>query len=289
MNEDTRVVINCYAGDKHLITQKLDFYTHHECPVVTFSPEDSKVEIPGIESRFGGIVGKEGQLSLDRHDRQLEMLLEFPEKYFLFHDPDSVCVDPKIPDYLYAEPDTLWSNIIVDSAHWRQQGFYPEGFPKLAFQPPYFLFRETVAKLLSVAKGKTPINPALPLIDHYWVQLAVNARVTGKTFPDGTSHPISGDPAPGTDGGAIPAVYSRGSYDQGLNLAVCFTRNWGGNFFHAIKDAYPLPLLVEAHRLYLADGGDRSIPLPVPKEWDWLSEGMRDAVRTQIMAAAAER
>ena len=249
MNEDTRVVINCYAGDGHLITQKLNLFTHHECPVVTFSPENSKVEIPGVESRFGGEVGYSGQVSLDRHDTQLKMLLEFPEKYFLFHDSDSICLDPKLPDYLYAEPHHLWSNLVHDVLPFRQEGFYPDGFPKLAFQPPYLISRETVAALLAVAKD-THINPALPLIDHYWVQLAVNAGVSWRGFPDGMScaiSPISGSLTP-----------SQGQLEAcrvGLGWALDFARNKGGNIFHSVKDASPVAALLEARRLYLLDGG----------------------------------
>jgi hypothetical protein len=283
MNEDTRVVINCYAGDQWQVVQKLGLFTHHECPVVTFSPEDAKVEIPGIESRFGGKVGYHGQVSLDRHDRQLEMLLEFPEKYFLFHDSDSICLDPKLPDYLYSEPFHLWSNIVNDNLEFRQVGYYPDGFPKLAFQPPYFLSRETVAKLLAVAKGITQINPALPLIDHYWVQLAVNAGVSWRGFPDGASHGISID----TARHANPPDDVLEMYKVGLDLAIDFARNRGGNIFHSIKEASPIQPLLKARRLYLMDHGDGAALLRIP-DWWWVSAATADAAQAAMMAAAAE-
>ena len=275
MNPDTRVVINSYAGDMHLVTGKLEFYQQHECPVTTLSPDDARVEIIGVESRFGGMVGYEGQVSLDRHARQLEMLLDFPEKYFLFHDSDSICLDPVIPQYLYDEPNHLWSNIVGDDAPARQHGYYPDGFPKLAFQPPYFLSRETVAALLAVAKD-THINPMLPYIDHYWVQLAVNAGVSWRGFPDGVVAPISGDRL--NPRCVVPEAQAL--YNWGLDLAMVFTRNWGGNFFHSIKDAGPMLLLLEARRRYLIDHGDKTIPLPINGRC-WMSTAVKAASASQ--------
>lgn len=283
MNPDTRIVINCYAGDSHLINQKFGLYTQHMCPIVTFSPEDAKVEIPGIESRFGGRAEHAGQASLDRHDQQLRMLLEFPEKYFLFHDTDSICLDAKIPDYLYAEPNHLWSNLIEDDAPFRQQGYYPDGFPKLAFQAPYFLSRGTIASLISVMKH-TPINPALPFIDHYWVQLAVNAGVSWRGFPDGVTAPISGDASNPRCLG--PSACE--AYRWGLDLAMRFTRNNGGNIFHSVKDVSPVASLLEARRLYLRDGGDETALLPIEGR-DWVSAAMSRAAWTATAKAKARK
>src|SRR5258708_5855871 len=117
MNKNTRVAVCCYAGDQHQVIESLGMYLHHACPVVILSPEDSKAEInyPGVVNRFGGKRAYIGQDSLDRQAEHLRLLLEFPENHFLIHDSDSVSLDPKIPDYLYEQPDVVWSNQVTDA------------------------------------------------------------------------------------------------------------------------------------------------------------------------------
>lgn len=194
MNPNTRVAVCGYAGDAHQVTSALRMYTHHECPVTILSPEDAKIEIPGVDCRFGGQKQYIGQLSLDRQREHLRILMSYPEEFFLINDSDSMCLSPKIPDYLYAEPDFLWSNLIEDHMPFRQEGYYPEGFPKLAFQPPYFLSRKGIAALLACVEDENiPANPMLAFIDHYMVQLAVKANFPWRNFTDGISCPISSD------------------------------------------------------------------------------------------------
>lgn len=196
LNPDTRVAVCCYAGDQHQVVAALDLYLHHECPVVILSPNDSRAEInhPGVENRFAGKRAYIGQDLLDRQREHLRILLTFPEQFFLINDFDSICLSPKIPDYLYAEPDMLWSNLVIDNMPVRQTGHYPAGFPKLAFQPPYFISRGTLEKLLAtVTDENIPANPMLSFIDHYMVQLAVKASVPWRGFPQGISAPISSD------------------------------------------------------------------------------------------------
>lgn len=187
MNENTRVVVCCYAGDCCQVIRALDVYLHHNCPVVVLSPEDSKADVryPGVEQRFAGKRAYVGPDSLERQRLHFLELLKFPEQHFLIHDSDSVCLSPDIPRYLYEEPDLVWSNLVNDDIPEHQEA-YPDGFPHIAMQPPYFLSRKTIEALVSVAGGIVA-NPTMPFIDHYYVQLAVASGLSYRGFPDGAS------------------------------------------------------------------------------------------------------
>lgn len=204
MNPDTRVAICCYADDQFQVVEMAALYRHHGCPITILSPDDSKVFLDFGANRSAGKRAIVGQDSIDRQAAHLKALLEFPEKFFLVHDSDSFCLSPEIPAYLYAEPDLVWSNLIVDSMAFRnglcdgpsgepRKQYYPVGFPKLAFQPPYFFSRSVLEKLVA-ASASVEMNPHLPFIDHYMVQLAVAADVPWRCFPNGFSAPISSHP-----------------------------------------------------------------------------------------------
>ncbi len=112
MNPDTRVAIHCYDGDRRQVEETLTVHSAHGCPVTILSPEDSKVEIPGFDCRFGGKRQSIGPDSIEREKEHLRILLTYPENFFLLNDADSMCVSPKLPDYLYAEPDVLWGSLM---------------------------------------------------------------------------------------------------------------------------------------------------------------------------------
>jgi hypothetical protein len=113
----------------------------------------------------------------------LKILQKRPEKFFLVHDSDSVCLSPKLPAYLYAEPNVLWSNVVSDEFHPRAADYK---FPRLAFQPPYFFSRSALDKLIVAAPTVEP-NPRSPFIDWCMMAWAVTAGIPYKTFPDGMS------------------------------------------------------------------------------------------------------
>jgi hypothetical protein len=229
MNEDTRIAACCYAGDQHQVIKFLGCYLHHERPFVVLSPEDSPAEVryPGVENRFGGRRAYIGQESLDRQRIHLQLLLTFPENYFLVNDSDSVCLSPKIPDYVYAEPDVLWSNVVNDGIP-EHQPAYPQGFPHIAFQPPYFMSRKVIESLLSVSEGITA-NPTMPFVDHYMVQLALKAGCPWKSFRDGVSCPI----------------------EQDMGLVSDAVQNRGAIFLHSIKKPEILERLLACRKEYL--------------------------------------
>lgn len=252
MNNDTRVVVCCYDGDQHQVIHSLGAYLHHECPVVVLSPEDAKAEIryPGVDNRYGGKKAYIGQDSLDRQRRHLELLLEFPENHFLLHDSDSVSLDPVIPQYLYDEPDLVWSNQ-VDDAIPEHQDTFPPGWPHVAFQPPYFLSRKIIQAMLAVAEGITAA-PVMPFIDYYMVQLTMKAGLPWRRMKDCISCPIAIDAVTHPN----PTQHELDVYGNGFKIAMDHVRNKGVSVIHSVKDHRAVKQLIEARRLYLADHPD---------------------------------
>lgn len=251
MNEDTRVAVCCYAGDAHQVIQSLGVYLHHECPVVVLSPEDSPADVryPGVDRRFGGKRAYIGQDSLDRQAEHLRLLLEFPENHFLIHDSDSVCLDPKIPDYLYAEPDVVWSNQVDDAIPEHQSTFEP-GWPHVAFQPPYFLSRKTIEAMLAVKDDpRCAASPVMPFIDYYMVQLTMVAGLPWKRMMNCISCPIAIDAVTHPD----PTAHEREVYGNGFKIAYRSVRHQGTNILHSVKDHRAVKKLMEAHQEWLAE------------------------------------
>jgi hypothetical protein len=231
MNEDTRIAVCCHNGDGHLVLQHLGLYLQHGCPLTILSPEDGKVTIdyPGVDSRYGGMRCYKGPISLARQAKHLHLLLEYPENYFLIHDADSISLAPKIPDYLY-ERDCVWSNVYPDDTI-EQQAEFPEGWPHVAFQPPYFLNRKTIERMLAINDQVIP-SKIMPFIDFYMLQLTMAAKLEWGSFREGMSGPIS--------------VHS-----GAMAEAVDKVRSRGFLFIHATKNPATTGALIEARRQYL--------------------------------------
>ena len=195
LNPDTRLAICCYQGDAPLVMGTLDLHKRHGCPITILSPEDSPVLLPGIDCRAGspvllpgidcragGKAGHTGAHTLERQRRHLEILVdETPENHFMIHDSDSICLDAKFPDYLYAEPDMVWSNQVNDDIP-QHQATFPAGWPHVAFQPPYFLSRKTIKAMLAVADQVVPSLDMMPFIDYYMLQLTMIAGLPWRRF-----------------------------------------------------------------------------------------------------------
>lgn len=236
MNPDTHVAICCYQGDAVSMGSMMGLYAHHGCPVTVLSPEDSPVLIPGVDCRAGGKRAYIGQDCLDRMRIHFQILLnETSENHFLIHDADSICLSPKIPSYLYAEPDVLWSNR-VDNGIIEQQAGFPADIPHVAFQPPWFLSRATIAKIL--AAPAPIVNPILPFIDYWLVETAVRHGIPWKPLRDAISAPLS----------------------HGLILtnrdAIRRTRNEGLIFLHSIKGIEAATPYIAARMRYVTMHGD---------------------------------
>ena len=157
MNEGTLVVVHCYAGDKHQVEAFLPEYLHHGCPVLVLSPEDAPVHIehPDVTCRSAGLAGWEGPQTIRRQIAHWKIIAEWPQKYLLLHDADSICVTPEIPDYLYSSPGGLWSNETGDNSHltynsplnmWNGE----------CYVPPYFLTHDLLDKFIEAAESPEP-------------------------------------------------------------------------------------------------------------------------------------
>lgn len=196
MNPDTAVVAFGYSGDAHQIFNLMPYYLHHKCPVIVFSPTDKPIKRADTDKIFfrhggedGAGKGYIGQVSLDRQAIQMKKLLEeFPHKFFLFNDSDSVCLSPALPQYLYNAPDTVWSNVVSDMMHVRTDPSYP--WPRLAFQPPYFVSRENVQAWVEAAETHKA-DPQTPFLDHAFMMWSVAKNLKYSNFlnHDGVSCP----------------------------------------------------------------------------------------------------
>lgn len=236
MNDNTMVVVCGYSGDAHQIRTLMPYYLHHRCPILILSPEDSPILPTQLQIRKelgfrqGGKRAYIGQLSLDRQIAHLKLMLTMPPeyKYFLAHDSDSVVLDPRLPNYLYSEPDVLWSNIVSDAMHDpHRPADYP--WPHLAFQPPYFMSRTTIERLLTVADS-IKADPHTPFIDWCMMAWAVAAKIPYKNFPDGASCST----APG----------------EGLRVMTELVDRSGRYIIHSVKTAESLKQLAWARIAY---------------------------------------
>jgi hypothetical protein len=242
MNPDTLVAVSCYSGDQQRVANALDLYLHHECPVVTLSPDDAPAKIlhPRVENWHGGKNSYDGQKCLDKYDEYLGLMLKSPYKHFLFHDSDSLCLTPELPRCFYEEPDVFWSFN------------HPEGrphespYPKIAFQPPMFFSRAVIERLWSVDRTKVPCHPITPYPDWFFVALACEAGVLYKQTPNSVSFPgWNGGGANANVAGFVSDASYRGGdrmFDEVLN---------GATFLHAVRHPDVLQRVRDARRAFL--------------------------------------
>lgn len=174
MNPNTRVVICCYQGDAHQVENLRSFYTAHECPVTVMSPLDSPVVLPGMDCKHAGKRAYIGQDSLDRQKDHMRLCLGYPEEWFFLCDPDSFCLSPEFPGRLYADgKGTIWSNEVVEPRP------HESPYDKIACQPPYFLHRDSLARMLEIPITAHPITP---YIDYVMLEMSARAGITRKPF-----------------------------------------------------------------------------------------------------------
>lgn len=188
MNNNTLVSVHGYKGDEHQVLNNLPVYEHHKCPIVIFSPVNSRIERVGPHiCRFGGNRAYVGPESLNRQRIHLRMLLDYPFEFFLANDSDSFCLTPELPAYLFEQKGVLWSNEVSDMMHPRLRNYR---FPRLAFQPPYFFSREVIERLIKVDVAP---DVTTPFIDWVMMAWAILSQCPHRSYPDGFSCP-TGDP-----------------------------------------------------------------------------------------------
>lgn len=194
VNEDTLVVIQCYAGDVDQVERALPQYVHHGCPVLVLSPTDepATIDFPGVECRTAGLDAYIGPESLERHREQMSVLVEYPAKYILLHESDSVCLEPRLPAYLYENDKVVWGNSIdTREHHERNDGLAAHDRFPIALQAPWFFTRDALVDMMTVFDAAAEVLPDYAkYIDWWFVEAARMAGLELKTFPDGVSQPI---------------------------------------------------------------------------------------------------
>jgi hypothetical protein len=196
-NQKTLVAVHGYSGDAAQIEMLMPLYEHHKCPILILSPDDAPIRSDRHPWRTGGKRAYIGQDSLDRQYIHYQKMLETDADFFLWNDSDSICLAAEIPQVLYDNPDTVFSNQVddfrrpgeryVDAANnidvtWPTD--YHAGFPLIAKQPPYFLSRVALQRIVDTCQG-IQACPITPFIDWYVVQCVVKAGLKHSAFPDG--------------------------------------------------------------------------------------------------------
>lgn len=235
MNANTLIAVSAYAGDLGQVETNLPAYLHHGCPVVLLTPTDAPIErisCAKVKCRSVGLKGWIGPQTLERQRLFLEVLLnEFGHSWFLFNDSDSLCLTPRIPAYLYARPDALWSNVVPDTNPGLSR------LPKVALQPPYFFSRFVLERMLEGAKRPSDsyFDPTphgdLPVptfcIDHYMLQICASAGVPCLNFINGASF--------------------RTDTPEEIAIMVNLVQTHGHVMIHQVKHHAVYHRLVEAH------------------------------------------
>lgn len=231
------VAVSAYSGDRDQVETNFECYAHHGAPVLILSPADAPIEdVAGAECATAGKAGWIGKHTLERQRLFLKILLDEGADFVLFNDADSVCLSPKIPRYLYDNPNIFWSNEVLDTNP------APSRLPKLAFQPPYFLSRGVIRAMLRVAATpalsfmeKSPKGWPLPLptqcIDHWMLQVVYAAGIRHRGFPDGASFETKSE--------------------HGLNTMKDHVGRQGKVFIHQVKTKSVLDSLLESRLSYL--------------------------------------
>lgn len=240
MNEETLVAISGYAGDQSQIDSNLPVYKHHECPLMVLSPTDAAIESlsnnEGVEFKTAGERGWIGSHTLKRQGEFLRILLATPFKWFLFHDADSVCLTPKIPQYLYETPGVLWSNEVLDTNP------SPSLLPKIALQPPYFFDRNVLRSMVRHAATPAlsftapspegwPMPTPTDCIDHWMLQVICATGMPHRSFIDGASFETTSD--------------------HGFSVMRQHVGRMGKVFIHQVKHKHVLDQLITDRRYYL--------------------------------------
>ncbi len=149
--EDTLVVLHCYAGDADQVRSMLSIWTHHHLPVLVLSPSNAPVTIdhPLVSNAHAGEAGWKGPHTIRRQIEHWKIAADTGHKWFFLHDSDSCCLSPDIPSYLYADSAIFWSNVLCHEYE-HQDSDQPN------FNPPYFLSRDLLLRLIEAADAIEP-------------------------------------------------------------------------------------------------------------------------------------
>jgi len=235
LNPDTLIVVHCYSDDLVRVQNFLPVFTHHERPILLLSPEDAPVtlEHTGIAYASAGGKGWKGPQTIHRQVAHWRLALEYEPyaHWFLLNDSDSMCLDPQLPDYLYADPNMVWANVLChENEH--QEDDHPN------LNPPYFMSRHVLQQLLDKAEEIREDIPQDAFLEpHDWGQ-AIDGFYTHlvsdllhipfETYPDGAT-----------------------TWPRGRQEVLDLTQK-GAIFIHGIKDSQDLGLCLMHHKLWKA-------------------------------------
>jgi hypothetical protein len=223
----TIVTVHGYEGDAHQIRDLMPCYEHHHLPIVIVTPEDSRIENMGPHiCRWGGQREYIGLKSFARQVEHWKIMLDYDATHYLCNDSDSFCLAPELPAYLYAE-DVVWSNEVSDMMHKLPA---PYAWPRFAMQPPYFLSRGLVERLIAAAPLVEP-DPRMLFIDWFFMACCVRGNIPHKNFRDGLSC--------GT------------AHTHGLRVMTDAVWRHGKIFVHSIKNAAIRRQLEFARKQYI--------------------------------------
>lgn len=236
MNSNTRIVVSGYAGDKHRIEMLNPVYVHHQRPLTIVSPADAKIEeCCGHEVQFAGQNQYVGALSIDKQVLQMENVLKTcKEEWFLWNDSDSFVLTPELPHYWYDDENTIWSNEIQDMRVPNQMNPDPTiplvvpfdyhlPYPRIAMQPPWFMHRKVMEKLVEF--GPIITDEITPYIDWYYVLGCYKIGIKHKSMR-GVSHPTATD-------------------EQRLHVLRCV--EYGALAIHSVKTQRALDAITRAY------------------------------------------
>lgn len=241
MKKNVLVSVHGYAGDAHQIRMLLPVFEHHGYPVYIVSPIDSPIEGMGPHlCLFAGERAYIGQKSWTRQHLQMKRLLEFDFDWFFMNDSDSFCFTPPLPDYLFEDENIIWGNKVDDfrkpGATWTDANGsitwpddYHAGHEICALQPPYFLSRKALQKMVEAddENVKLPACPICPFIDWYMVVCADAAGVEHRRFQN--------------------CVSCETETEMGLRLVGDKVRE-GATFIHAVKRQHAFDTLANIYR-----------------------------------------
>lgn len=158
--EDTLIVVHTYKGNEQRVRDLMPWWTRHEQPVLVLSPafelnyvdENGQEHVPGTDPsvsfdqsgatfRAAGAAGWKGSHTIHRQIEHWKIAAEYERDWYMMFDDDSICVSRDLPEYLYEDKRTFWSNEI--------------GTHYLNYEPPYFFSREVLLMLIAAAEEPT--------------------------------------------------------------------------------------------------------------------------------------
>lgn len=276
MNENTIVVVQCWAGDAHQVDELMPVWQSYGVPIVLMSPADAPVErdYPNVRCISAGKRGWSGEHTIDRQIEHWKIINSFDQEYVFYPDADSFFVDNEFPEYVYA--DAVFSNQLSTYDWWNRVYHYAfedqrEGERELqvrwaanflieyaktrkatiaemhalcpyVMQPPYWFSQSTMTRMIEAAPAARERDDfPIPFIDWYWPAVAKQSGVDARGWGgDGVSLPLN------HDGSQV------GTKNMALEFATQMLASGQGRWIHSCKNGQTAELLIRERQKFLA-------------------------------------